>query len=119
MCKAMVMPETFEEFIEMCSWNTLENKSKGESSIIDYSTVLKAWDYYKQKEYEQGCVKGYLNCISDHKYNPERLSIELAESESLKLERISEALNMGYPEVIKRAINMIYIMVGESNGNSK
>ena len=42
MCNAMVMPETFEEFIEMCSWNTLENKSKGENSIIDYSTVCKA-----------------------------------------------------------------------------
>lgn len=116
MCNAMVMPETFEQFIDEYKFNDEKEYYTNGSELVQKFRVMQAWDCYKQKEYEHGYVKGYLNCIGDHKYNPERLSIELAESESLKLERISEALNMGCSEVIKRAINMIYIMVGERNG---
>lgn len=111
----MAMPETFEEFIEMYSYNTRENNSKGRSNIIESSTVLKAWEHYRQKEYEKGSVRGYINCIDDHGYKPEFLNLSLSDSESLKLRELAEALNMEYPEVIERAINTVYMMVGERN----
>lgn len=115
MCNAMVMPETFEQFIDEYKFSDEKEYYTNGSELIQKFRVMQAWDYYKQKEYEHGCVKGYLNCINDHNYKPERLSIELTELESLKLERVSEVLNMGYPDVIKRAIDMIYIMVGNRN----
>lgn len=114
-CDMMALPETFEKLVNEYSHNVKENTTLRTEKIIRTDIVLKAWDYYKQKEYENGCVKGYLNCINDHKYNPEHLSIELTESESLKLNRIAEVLNLEYPDVIKRAIDMIYTMVGDKN----
>lgn len=115
MCDTMVIPETFEELISEYSYNVRENTTLGTEKMIRTDIVLKAWNYYKWKEYENGCVKGYLNCINDYKYNPEHLSIELTDLEGFKLNKIAEALNMKYPDVIKRAIDMIYTMVGERN----
>lgn len=115
MCNAMVMPETFEQFIDEYKFSDEKEYYTNGSELVQKFRVMQAWDYYKQKEYESGCVKGYLNCINDHKHNPEHLSIEFTNLESLKLIRIAEALNMEYPEVIKRAINMIYTMVGDRN----
>lgn len=72
MGNVMDMPDTFEEFIKEYSFKDEKEYYTNGSELVQVLRVMQAWEYYKNKVYEEGCVAGYRNCIKDHTYNREQ-----------------------------------------------
>ena len=62
----MDMPESFEKFVEEYSFKDEKEYYTNGSKLVQVTRVIQAWEHYKKKEYEAGCVDGYINCINDH-----------------------------------------------------
>lgn len=67
MGNVMDMPDTFEEFIKEYSFKDGKEYYTNGSELVQVSRVMQAWEHYKNKVYEEGCVAGYMNCMDDHR----------------------------------------------------
>lgn len=67
----MDMPETFEEFIKEYGFKDEKEYYTNGSELVQVSRAMQAWEHYKNKVYEEGCVAGYTNCMNDHRYKGE------------------------------------------------